>query len=613
MSEENKELQENSEVVKEENKKAEETQEKSPFPEEKDYSQLSTNELVVEFKSLLDQFEVQFLKQAAEQVRKSFYDQVKVLKQAKLDEFIAQGGNEIDFSYEHPDKKAFQQLWDEFQARKKRRREMIEERMKEGLQTRLALIEEMKSLIEGEEKMNETFQHFREIQEKWRNAGPVPKSESSEVFRNYHFQVERFYDYVRLNDELRDLDFKKNLEHKQGLIAKAKELLEHKDVHKAFKQLQNLHKKWKEEGGPVVKEMREKVWEEFSDITNQIHEKRREVIQKEKDLEQDVLKKKEALLEEFKALVQQNPSTHQAWQKAVKSMEGIFENFKKAGHLSKSLNDKIWQEYKELRQEFNHKKNEFYKEHKQELADNLEKLKVLTEEAENSINNEDRAETANYLKSLQADWKKVRPVPRKAADKYWKRFRAACNAFFGKLEKEQEEAEKAFVENLEKKKAFLKEKAELELEDSKDKALAQIKELQDEWKGLGQVPRSAFKEISNEYRKLMDRLYSKLDIDQEEQQKIRITSAVEDKLANQGDRKVEDDIQQIKRSLDSEKKELANLERNLSFFTNTSSGKNPLMAEAEKKFTQQKRKVEKLENELHLHRKLLNIYRKEKG
>ena len=116
MSEENKELQENSEVVKEENKKAEETQEKSPFPEEKDYSQLSTNELVVEFKSLLDQFEVQFLKQAAEQVRKSFYDQVKVLKQAKLDEFIAQGGNEIDFSYEHPDKKAFQQLWDEFQA-----------------------------------------------------------------------------------------------------------------------------------------------------------------------------------------------------------------------------------------------------------------------------------------------------------------------------------------------------------------------------------------------------------------------------------------------------------------------------------------------------------------
>lgn len=583
--------------------------EKPSGPDPENYEDKSLADIVKLMEKWLKEFEVQHLKTAAEEARTHFFKKLKAEKAEKLSKFVADGGEEADFEFISTEKQEFQKLWDEYQARRKRRREKIEADMAEGLKNRLAIIEEMKTLSEGEEKLKETFQHFRELQEKWRNAGPVPRAQSSEVYRNYHFQVERFYDYVKINDELRDLDFKKNLEHKEALIAKAEELLDKKNIHKAFNELQSLHKKWKTQGGPVAREVRESVWERFSEITNKIHEKRREVLAKEKLQDEKVIAAKRALIEEMKGLLNKLPKDHRGWQDLLKKGEGIFDKFKKAGHIHGDENESIWNEFKETRSNLNHAKNEFYRKHKQVLSENLEKLKTIAMEAEASVENEDLTETANYLKGLQANWKKVQPVSRKEADKYWKRFRAACNAFFERIEKKKGADIEAQKENAKKKAEWLKEQADFKLSEAKDEALKQISEKQEEWRAMGQVTKETLKDLNDQYRKLVVDWFKKLDLDKAAQAEFKTKNKLDEMLSagqeNQAQRYVED----LKKTWNNNKAELMKLETNLSFFTNSSSGKNPLFAEAEKKVKQQQNIVEKSEVEFKTASKALRIYR----
>mgnify|MGYP000150302856 CR=1 FL=1 len=587
-------------------KPSSESEKTNPYPEIPETEGKSEEELIEVLESLMKNYEAQHLRDAAEQVRRSFDALISEDKAKKKEAFIEGGGNEIDFAYENANKKKFYGLWEEYRARKQRHKELLEKRFNENMARREALIEELKSLIESEEKLNETFEHFRKIQEEWRNAGPVPRAEADEIFKTFHFHVERFYDYVRLNQELRDLDFKKNLQHKEALISEANQLLKLENVHEAFKRLQHLHKRWKQEGGPVGKEDREAIWEKFSAITHLIHEKRREAIQELKAKEAEVIKAKDEAIEKMGQLVKGLPDSHPKWQSAIRKSKAIMDEYKAAGHLQKSTNDKIWEKMRAHIRDFNHAKNQFYKEHKKELSDNLDKLKAIAQEAENVKESEEWKETSNFLKGLQADWKKIKPVPRKEADKIWKQFRESCNYFFHRLESEIKAGEEELVKHVEAREEFLKSLDPEKVQEEGKDLVSKIKAWQKEWKSMGQVPKKEVNRLEAEFRKKMDELFEKAGFSKKEKENFREASKY-DKYVQAGDlRGLQREIYDLEKKHKSAEQELIKLETNIQFFTQTGGGNNPLMKQAEDRIKKQKSLVDRLEKSLNMAKNRMN-------
>jgi hypothetical protein len=286
--------------------------------------------------------------------------------------------------------------------------------------------------------------------------------------------VENFYEFININKELRDLDYKKNKEAKQQLIAQAQEILNLDNLKDAFGKLQKLHKDWRRTG-PVEPDSREPLWEEFSAITKKFHEKREEHYQKLREKSKELLIDKRSLVEKIKE-IPRNFTRHHEWQNAIKEISEIQDKFKKIGRLNIPENDEVWEELKTVLREFNHAKNEFYKDLKKDHQENLNKKRALLEKAEALKDSDDWRNTANELKRIQADWKKIGHVPKSESDKIWKSFRKACNHFFDRMTENNAKADKAFEENQVKKEEILAEIEGLTIDPKKKKeALSSIK------------------------------------------------------------------------------------------------------------------------------------------
>lgn len=552
--------------------------------EAKDYHAMDMDTLVEEFSSLVTKHPVQAINKHVNQIKEEFNAKYSELIETKKEEFLAEGGNEIDFRYHSNAKTKFNNVYGDFRSKRNAYYKNLEENLKNNLTKRNTIIEEIKSLIGIDENINTTYKHFKELQESWRNAGPIPRDRYNTVWNTYHHHVERFYDFLHLNRDLRDLDFKHNLELKEKMVVRAEELSKEEDVMKAFRELQLLHKTWKEDVGPVGKEHREDVWTRFSNATKILHDRRQEYFN-ELDKRHEVnLVTKNEIINQIKVIAADTNSNHKAWQEKIKSIEALRTAFFNAGKVPIKVNEQTWANFKQAVRDFNKNKNAFYKNIKKDQLENLNKKLALIEIAEANKDSEDFKTTTQLMKKIQADWRKIGHVPKKDSDKIWKRFKGACNAYFDKLHAKRNEANEVELEALKAKEAYIETLKGITLEGEHQEKLDTIKGHIAHWKTLGKIPRNKLS-INDTFNAAIDSLFNQLDIDKSEAEKIKY----QNKLGSmEGDnRALENELLFVKRKIDEIKSEINQLENNLAFFSNASAD-NPMVKDVYKKIDQHK-------------------------
>ena len=555
--------------------------------ETKDYHSMNMDALVEELNSLIKNHPIQAISKQVNLIKEEFNNQYDELIETKKEAFIADGGNSIDFHYNSTAKNHFNKAYKEYRSLRNAYYKNLEENLKHNLSNRNQIIEEIKNLINIEEDINTTYKHFKELQEKWKAAGAIPRDRYNTVWNTYHHHVERFYDFLHLNRDLRDLDFKHNLEEKQKIVARAEELAKHNDVLYAFRELQLLHKTWKEDIGPVDKEHREAIWDKFSAATKEIHHKRQAYYAEIDKVYEANLAVKNELIEKIQQISKENITTHKGWQEKIKQIESLREAFFKAGKVPSKVTEKTWGSFKQAVRDFNKNKNTFYKSLKKEQLENLNKKLTLITIAEDNQDSDDFAATTPLMKKIQADWRTIGHVPRKDSDKIWKQFKSACNHYFDRLHAKRDEANAVELEALNAKEAYLETIKNITLEGSHQEKINTIKEYISHWKTLGRVPRNK-KKINDAFNKVIDNLFGQLDMDKHEAELIKYTNKVS---TLEGDEKaLESELLYVKRKLDEIKNEINQLENNLGFFANAKAD-NPLVKDVHKNIALQKKQL----------------------
>ena len=560
-----------------------------------DYTKLSLEELVVELRKTLSNNPVQKIKTQIEGIKSSFNQQFGALLSEKKAAFLEEGGNVIDFQFSSPVKSEYNSLLSEYKKQRDAHYNDLDKQLASNLEKKLSLIEQLKDLIENADTST-MYKTFRGLQDAWKTIGPVSKNHYNDTWKTFHHHVERFYDLLHLSNDFRDLDFKHNLEEKLKIIEKANVLAEEADINVAFKELQDLHKIWKEDIGPVSKDHREDVWQKFSAATKKIHDRRHDHFREMRSKYQEIIEKKLVVVEKLNAFDTSNNKSHNDWQQSIKSIEELRQEYFNAGKLPYSKSEEVWQKFKAATKKFNSAKNVFYKHEKNDQQENLKKKMELIELAESLKDSEDWESATNALKKIQADWKKIGHVPRKFSDDIWKRFKTACNHYFDRFHEQKNSLNKEQQEVVDAKKAFLETVKELTAP-SKD----EIFEVINNWKNLGKLPRDA-RHIDGKFNKLIDRALGGLSLDKKEITMLKFTHVVDSLAADNDVRKLDSEQLFVRKKMDEVVKEIQQLENNLGFFSNAKDD-NPLVLNV-------KNRVNEFKEDLAIWKEKLNYIKK---
>lgn len=531
--------------------------------EEKDYHAMSMQALATELNRLLKHHKIQTISKQVNQIKAEFNAKFSELLEEKKEEFIEDGGNEIDFYYTNDTKKLFNQLYKDYKQSISSYYKEREQNLKQNLENRLAIIEEIKGLLTVEENMGTTYKTFKELQEKWRNAGPIPRDKYNNAWNTYHHHVERFYDFLHLNNDLRDMDFKHNYEQKLKIIERAEELAQDDNVNRAFRELQVLHKMWKEELGPVAKEHREDIWERFSKATKTIHDKRQAYYADLDKAYEKNLERKEDIIAKIKAIGEDKVNSHGAWQKKIKEIEALREAFFNAGKVPIKVNEATWAKFKDAVRTFNRSKNKFYKELKKDQYENLKKKKELIKIAEENKDSEDFKVVTPLMKKIQADWKKIGHVPRRDSDKIWKQFKAACNHYFDRMHAQRRADNQHLYDAFDKKVKLLDELKTMKLSGDNKADIETLKTKVTDWKAIGHVPQNK-RYIDGKFYKAIDDAFDKLKMEKSKLEMVKFESKLENLANNDNDTRLLDNEQNfIRKKISEVKSEINQLENNL--------------------------------------------------
>ncbi|MFI0426119.1 MAG: DUF349 domain-containing protein [Flavobacterium sp.] len=554
-----------------------------------DYDALSMEELTDELEKLVDNEKVMAIKDHAEGIRKAFSDKYHHFIDEKREEFNAQNNEEgVDFEYHFPLKNKFDKIFNDYKANKAKHFKQLQNNLEHNFAVREALIEELKQLIDsGDSNIGDMFKKANDIRERWKNAGAIPRDKYNILWNNYHFHTERFYDVMHLDKEARDLDLKNNLEQKQHIIAKAKELLNEEDVMKAFRELQLLHRVWKEEIGPVDREHREAIWNEFSEITKQMHDKREALYAVARGKETENLAVKNEIIAQIEALGTEKIDSHSGWQAQIKKLEALREAFFKAGKVPAEVTEDTWAKFKNAVRAFNVHKNVFYKDIKHEQHENLTKKLALVEQAKSLQESTDFNTATPIMKKIQDDWKKIGHVPRKYSDSIWKDFKDACNAYFDRMHEARNAESSEEVEAFEKKKAFLEELKDFTLSGEHKADLDAIKAHIATWKTFGKVPFNR-RHIEGKFNKILDALFEKLSMSKKDTEMMRFSNRLEQLSEGDDKRALEQEQFFIRKKIDEVQSEIFQLENNIQFISSSSKGENPFIKEVQKSIERHK-------------------------
>ena len=551
-----------------------------------DYHSMSMENLVGELQRLVRNEKVQAIKKHVDGIKHEFDLKFQDFLELKKEDFISKGGNEIDFRYNSVTKRQFSEVYSEYREKRNAYYKNLEQNLNENLAKRLEIIEELKGLVNVEEDINTTYKNFKDILERWRNAGPIPRNKYNDVWRTYHHHVEIFYDFLHLNRELRDLDFKHNLEEKLKLVESAEALLEEEDLNKAFRELQTLHKVWKEDIGPVDREHREEIWKRFSNATKAMHQRRQDYFKDLDKVYEQNLEKKKSIIQKIVEIGAHVASNHKDLQKQIRDIEAQRDAFFKAGKVPQNVNEQTWAEFKEAVRVFNRNKNAYYKKLKKDQQENLDKKRELLRIAESLKDSEEWDTTTSELKRIQREWKAIGHVPRKYSDKIWNDFKNACNHYFDRLHALKNKAHTEESANFDKKLACLEKLKAFQISGDKEKDLATLKSFIDEWKNYGRVPFNK-KNINVKYNTILDAILKKLGVSKQESELMKYGDKLK-KLANaDNDRALLNERTFIRRKIDESLSEIRQLENNLLFFSNT-SGDNPLVKDVVKNIDRHK-------------------------
>ncbi len=566
--------------------------------EVKEYESLSLEELVTELATFVGHEKALVYKNQIEDVKKAFLNQFNQLIEEKRIAFYAENETSTEFEYHFPIKVKFDQLLDTFRNKKNTNFKNIENQLKNNLTEKTALIEELKALIAStDSNISEMFKKFNDIRERWKNSGAIPKDKYNLVWNNFHFHVDRFYEIVHLDREIRDADFKNNLEQKLEIIAKAKLLVEQPDLTKSFRELQLLHRIWKEEIGPVDKENREKIWQEFSEITKILHDKREALAGQFKEQEQENLTRKNEIIAEVNVLSTVKVNNHAEWQNQIVKLEALRDAFFKAGRVPAEATEVTWSNFKNSVRAFNATKNSFYKDIKNEQNRNLELKLALIEKAKSYIDTEDFDATTPIMKQVQEEWKKVGHVPRKLSDEIWETFKKTCNAYFDRLHDSRKEEIGVEVEAFEKKKEYLEILRAFELVGDHKTDLDAIKVHIAAWKEFGKVPQNR-RHIEGKFNKILDALFEKLSLSKKDSEMMKFSNRL-DQLSEVNDqRAIANEQIFMRRKIDELNNEINQLENNIGFFSNNKKGENPFLKEVQKNIEKHKEELQTWKDKL---------------
>ena len=533
------------------------------------YSILSLEELVKELSKTISNNPIHKIKNQVEGVKSAFNQKFGALLAEKKAVFIESGGNSIDFQFSSPIKSEYNSLLTDYKKQRDAHYNDLDKQLSENLEKKLLVIEQLKDLIQNADTAT-MYKSFRALQDTWRTIGPVSKNHYNDTWKTFHHHVERFYDLLHLSNDFRDLDFKHNLEEKLKIIDKVEALAKESDINGAFKELQDLHKIWKEDIGPVSQEMREEVWGKFSAATKKIHDKRHDYYREMRSKYQEIIDKKLVIVEKLNAYDTSNNKSHNDWQKSIKEIEILRQEYFNSGKLPYSKSEEVWQKFKGATKKFNSAKNIFYKHEKNEQQENLKKKMDLIELAESLKESSDWESSTNTLKKIQADWKRIGHVPRKFSDDIWKRFKAACNHYFDRYHDQKNSLNKEQQVVVDAKKAYLETLKELK-EPTKDEILEVITN----WRELGTLPRNA-RHLDGKFNKLIDRAFEGLDIEKNEISMLKFTNVVDSLVATEDVRKLDSEQIFVRKKIDEVVKEIQQLENNLGFFSNAKDD-NPLV------------------------------------
>lgn len=562
-----------------------------------DYESMPMEALVSELEKLVSTGKVSSIKEHIEEIRKEFTSKYNEFIDEKREQFASENeGDTTGFEYHLPVKQKFDSLLDDYKERKSNHYKTLENNLKANLKIRLEIIEELKNLIDPEMNIPDLFKQFNEIREKWRSAGAIPKDKYNHVWNNYHFHIENFYDYIHLDREARDMDFKYNLEQKQKIITRAKELVNEPDLNKAFRELQLLHKLWKEELGPVSREHREEIWSEFSAVTRQIHDRRENYYQELRAKEEENFVAKQNVINQISAIANENTETHSQWQRQIKKIETLRNEFFAIGKAPVEKRDQIWKEFREATKDFNFKKNTFYRNMKAEQQENLSKKQTLLDKAIELKDSEDFEKITPVMKQIQAEWKTIGHVPRKVSDEIWKQFKNACNHYFDRLHAKRNEENEAEAEAYEKKKEYLENLKNTELTGEYKTDLELIKSHIEAWKSLGRVAHSK-RHIEGKYNKVLDILFDKLSLSKKDADAMRYNNRISGLVEANDERKLNSERIFLSRKIDEIQNHILQLENNMMFITGATD-KNPLVIEVNKNIERHKQELQDWKDKL---------------
>ena len=530
--------------------------------------------------------EVEALKQAYYKIHRSEVDELKKA-------FLTAGGEEKDFVA--PEDETESKIKELLNVYKEKRAAILAEegRVKAAnYALKLQLIDQLKALTESQEDFNKLYNDFKDIQQRWKEVKAVPQEHVSELWKNYQIYSEKFYDIIKINNQFRDYDFKKNLEMKTALCETVEKLQTEPDVVSAFHQLQKLHQQWREIG-PVAKELREDLWSRFKAASTIINKRHQEHFEGLKAKEQENLEAKTAICEQIENIDFQALKSFKDWEDKNKEVIALQDKWKTIGFAPKKSNVKIFERFRAACDVYFNRKSEFYKNIKDEMEKNLELKKALCEKAEALKDSTDWKSTTEKMIALQKEWKTIGSVARKHSDAVWKRFISACDYFFEQKNKNASSQKSVEQTNLAAKKALIEKINTLDEADH-DEALAVLKGYMAEWNTIGHVPFKEKDKVYKEYHEAVDKQFDRLKVDQNDRKMQTFRSNLSD-MSNgeRGKGKLYGEREKLMRMYERMKNELQTYENNIGFLSISSKGGGGLLKEME-------RKIDKLKNEMAL-------------
>ena len=522
------------------------------------------------------------LRNEVEALKVAFYKLHRTDMETRRKVFFEENGAEAEYKPQTDEAEVrFKELYNIYRSKRDEATALSDKEKEANYNAKLTVIEELKQLVDSEEALNTTFAKFHELQARWRNIGQVPQAKVSDLYETYNLHIENFYDYVKINKELRDLDWKRNLEAKTTLCEQAEALSEATSIVEAFHKLQKLHEEWREIG-PVALEHKESLWERFKNASTIINRRHQEHFEAIKAEQVNNFERKSALCEEVEKMTTEAPTSHKAWNKASERIQAIQTEWRTIGFAPKKDNNKVYDRFRAACNAFFDAKHAFYTEAKDDMAKNLEVKNALCERAEAIAEREDWAKATEDLLALQAEWKKSGTVSRKYADVVWKRFRAACDKFFERKSQHFSTVDNEHATNLAAKQSLLEEMANATI-----KSFEEIKEFQRRWSEIGFVPIRHKESLQKQYKEALDKLFAVVRGADRAQQMNKFKNKVSS-MRDAGGKGLRNEREKLYNRVKQLEQEIQTLENNIGFFAK-SKGAEAMIAAVEEKIARAKR------------------------